>query len=641
MAGLVTGLLSGCVEVPVNSLGGSPDMRRPNGNGDLGNDMSQNSGPAWRWESPQPQGNNLRALWGIPGANADQDQVYAGGDNGVLLIGGSAGWQLQRNGVQDQRAILAIAGLPSGTPQVLAVGFFDLALRRSGSQWLDISPSLGTGDGALTSAWATSAAGEYFVVGTTGRIYHVLSGGSSWTREAGGVTPDSLFGVAGTGSGASADVYAVGANGRIVHRVGGNWAVEANNLISSQLNSVWIGDGVASGEIFAVGDSGSVLHKQGGGWAVERPPGNAQLTAVWGSGGDVYAVGAAGTILHRKGGTWQPEAAGLTTELLTALWGTVRAGKITLYAAGNLGTLLRLDGGQWQSLSSRATSGSLSGVWARNPGEVYAIGSDGLIMRRSGTAAQGTWSTVASGVTSAALNAITGWSASATSGEAEVYAVGASGAIVHKSGTTWSIDGGFLTTQELTGVWTNQDSVWVVGRGGRIYHKLKGAWTIELGPMGIPVNNDLFSVWGTGVGSGEVVYVSGDQGLVLRHDMLGWSQETSGLTTKESLVSLFGNNEDNLFAYGNKGAVFRRLGGKWGATTTGSIGKGTTGTAGCVIPGTQDLLAIGEQGAIVRRAAGNWLVETNLTSLPFSGISAASLTDYYVVGSSGLILHKY
>ena len=114
--------------------------------------------------------------------------------------------------------------------------------------------------------------------------------------------------------------------------------------------------------------------------------------------------------------------------------------------------LLRLDAGQWQSLSSRVTTSSLSGVWARNPGEVYVTGSDGLIMRRSGTAAQGTWATVASGVTTSALNAVTGWSQSPTSGEAEVYAVGAGGTIVHKSGTSWSIDGGFLTTQELTGV---------------------------------------------------------------------------------------------------------------------------------------------------------------------------------------------
>lgn len=642
VAGLGTGLLGGCVEVPVNSLNGSKDMARPNPNSDMRTDMAQNLSPAWHWESPQPQGNNLRALWGIAGATADKDQIYAGGDNGALMIGGATGWQLQRFGSQDQRAILSLSGqINNGTIQVLGVGFFDLALRRTGTQWTELPVTLGTGDGALTSSWATATGGEYFVVGTTGRIYHVLSGGSSWTREGNGVTPDSLFGVTGTGTGTSMELYAVGANGRILHRLGGNWAVEADNLISSQLNSVWIGSGATQGEIFAVGDSGNILHKQGGAWTVERAPTNANLTAVWGSGSDVYAVGATGAIVHRKAGTWTTEAAGLTTELLTALWGTVRGGQITLYAAGNLGTLLRLDAGQWQSLSSRVTTSSLSGVWARNPGEIYITGSDGLIMRRSGTAAQGTWATVASGVTTSALNAVTGWSQSPTSGEAEVYAVGAAGTIVHKSGTSWSIDGGFLTTQELTGVWTNQDSVWVVGRGGRIYHKLKGTWSIELGPMGIPVSNDLFSVWGSGSGNGEVTYVAGDQGLLLRHDMLGWTQESVGTMVTESLVTLFGSNEDNLYAFGNKGAVFRRLGGKWQTATVGSVGKGAAGIAGCVIPGTGDLLAVGEQGLIMRRVSTNWLSETSLTSLPFGGVSAAGTTDYYVVGSSGLILHKF
>jgi hypothetical protein len=627
--------------VPVNSLNGSHDMSS-NPKGDLGTDMAQNLSPAWRWESPQPQGNNLRALWGVAGATADQDQVYAGGDNGALLIGGSAGWQGQRSGVVEQRAILGLSGQSSGSsPQVLAVGFFDLALRRTQGLWSDISPTLGTGDGALTAAWASATAGEYFVVGTTGRIFHVQGTGNTWQREGMGVTPDSLFGLAGTGSGAAMEVYAVGANGRVVHRVAGTWVVEADNLVSSQLNSVWIGDGAASGEVFAVGDSGIVLHKQAGAWTVEHAPATAQLTAAWGAGGDLFAVGAGGTILHRKGGNWQTEAAGLTSELLTALWGTVRGGQITLYAAGNLGTLLRLDGGQWQALSSRVTTASLSGVWARNPGEVYAIGGGGLIMRRSGTAAQGTWSTVGSGVTSAGLTAIAGWSASATSGEAEVYAVGASGTIVHKAGTTWTIDGGFLTTQDLTGVWTAQDSTWVIGRGGRIYHKLKGTWTIELGPMGVPVKNDLFGVWGSGSGSGEVVYVTGDQGLFLRHDMLGWTQESPTLTT-ESLVALLGTNEDNLFAFGNKGGVFRRQSaGKWQVVTDSPYGRGASGIAGGVIPGTQELLTMGDQGIIARRTATGWSLEPLLTMLPYSGVSAAARNDYYIVGSNGLILHKY
>ena len=642
LTGLVFGLLAGCVEVPLPNQVVPPDASHDGGTKDMRTDMGGGSTtPTWRWESPQPQGNNLRALWGVAGSSADQDQVYAGGDNGTLLIGGAAGWQSQRGGVVDQRAILSISGMSAGgTSQALAVGFYDLALQRSAGQWSEVSPDIGTGDGALTAVWATPTSGEYYSVGTTGRMYHVTKGGISWTREGSGVTTDSLFGIAGTGSAQALELYAVGDNGRIVHRTSGAWKVEADNLVSSQLNAVWIGDGTAAGEVFAVGNSGTVLHKQGTTWGLETAPTTAQLTAAWGSGGDLYVVGAAGTILHRKGGNWQPEGAGLTTELLAALWGTVRAGQITLYAAGNFGTLLRLDNGIWKNLSSRVTANPLSSVWARNPGEIYAAGSGGLILRRSGTAASGSWKPVADTVTSSALNAITGWSPSATAGEAEVYAVGTTGTIVHKSGTTWSIDGAGLTTEELTGVWAGQDSVYVVGRGGRIYRKTNGSWSIELGPGGVPVTDDLGGVWGTGSKASEVVYVVGGNGLIIRHDMLGWAQEGKGLTA-ETLVTVFGNNEDNLYAFGNKGAIVRRLAGKWQLVQDKSIGTGAPGIAGCVIPSTQDLLAIADQGVVTRRTSGTWIPERSLTLLPYSGVAAAALEDYYIVGSNGLILHKY
>jgi hypothetical protein len=173
-----------------------------------------------------------------------------------------------------------------------------------------------------------------------------------------------------------------------------------------------------------------------------------------------------------------------------------------------------------------------------------------------------------------------------------------------------------------------------------MYHKTKGSWNIELGPNNMPVSNDLFAVWGTGSGTGEVVYVVGDQGMILRRTMLGWAQEASTLTTAR-LVALFGTNEDNLYAFTNMGGVYRRLSGQWQATSVAPISPGVNGVAGCIIPGTSDLLAVGDRGTVVRRASGVWLPETTLTQLPYGGVSAAALNDYYIVGSNGLILHKY
>ena len=594
--------------------------------------------PTWRWESPSPQGNNLRAVWGIAGKTADQDELYAGGENGTMLIGGSTGWKLQTRQTLDRRAILGLSGQGSGaTVQVMAVGIYDLALQKSGTQaFADLNPVIGTGDGSLTSVWATPTPGEYFVVGTAGRIYRVRNSGVTWNQEAMGLTPDTLFGV----SGSSTDVYAVGANGRIMHRVGMSWSIEANNMVSQSLNSVWLGTGTTAGEVFAAGDGGTIVHKQGGSWSIERPPTSAQLTAIWGAGDDVYAVGANGTIIHRRGGMWQAESQGLTGELLSAMWGTERDGQHTVYAVGNLGTILRRDQGTWTQLSSRVTTSSLSAVWARSSSEVYAVGADGLILRRAGTTDKGSWINVGSSLTPSSLNAISGWAPSVT-GEAEVYAVGNDGAIVRKTlGGTWEIDGSFLTTSELLGVWASSGSVYVVGRGGRMYKKTQGSWGIELGPMGTPVTSDLYSVWGSGSGNTEVVYVVGANGTILRRDKVGWTQEASGITT-ETLVSLFGTSEDNLYAFGNKGSTFKRSGGKWAQTTVRTLAGGSSGIAGCVIPGTSDLLAIGTQGSIMRRTVTDWQPETSLTAQPFAGVAAAAANDFYIVGAGGLVLHKY
>ena len=87
--------------------------------------------------------------------------------------------------------------------------------------------------------------------------------------------------------------------------------------------------------------------------------------------------------------------------------------------------------------------------------------------------------------------------------------------------------------------------------------------------------------------------------------------------------------------------MFQRLAGKWGPVTGSPYGKGANGLAGCVIPGTQELLTMGDQGIIARRTATGWSLEPLLTMLPYSGVSAAARNDYYIVGSNGLILHKY
>jgi hypothetical protein len=588
----------------------------------------------------------LLSLWGVAGATAATDVLYAAGDNGTVVSGGPAGWQVLQLDAPTGRAIQAISGqsttqgsgASTAPPLLFAVGNFDLALLNPSGQWTELNPILGTGDGSLNAIWPTPNLGELFVVGTTGRLFHVQGNGSVWMPEGVGVATESLFGVAGTGSGSTLDVYAVGDNGLILHRVSGTWMQEANNLVAQQLNAVWCGDGTLAGDVFAVGAGGTVLIRQAGVWAPEMSPATADLNALWGLSGDIFAAGASGTIVHRQNGKWMPEGVGLTGERLAGLWGTTHNGALVVYAAGSLGTLLSRINGTWGQISGNVTSSPLSGVWARASNEVYAVGSNGLVLLRTGSPSAGMWAPVAVGVTTNSLNAVTGYAAS-SSGPPDVYAVGAGGTILHQAsdGSGWAVEGVILTSNELTAVWAGSDSVWAVGRGGVIGQKTGNLWNIA-GPKGM--TQDLFSVWGTGQGSTQITYAGGAQGLILRHQGSAWTQEATGLTT-DSIVSLFGATENELWAFGNNGTVLQRVGGQWGPAPVPEFSAGASGVAGTTIPNSSVLYAVGTQGLILNYSEMNWNSEFTPTLMSSNAITAAAVNDVIAVGIGGLILHKY
>lgn len=633
---------SGCWEVPVLPDPTNDHHNRDGGSSDLAGTDGGPAGVSWKWESPIPQGNHLRALFGRAGQTADSDELYMAGEAGVLVTGHSTSWKVQK-GPGGGRTILGLAGYVQDTSvRIVGVGIYDLGVLHTGTVWADVSPYLGTGDGQLTSIWAAPTAGDFFVAGTTGRVYRVAQTTNSlkFTAEAAGVTTDSLFGISGAGTSTAPDVYAVGANGRVLHRAtDGKWAIEANAMVAQQLNAVWVGQGALAGNVFAAGDAGVVLRKTGTNWAVEKPPTTENLTALVGVGDEVYAAGNKGTILRRKSGVWQMEAQGLTSELLSALWATDRgAGTVTVYAVGNLGTILRRERDTWTQLSSRVTQTSLSSVWAASPSETYAVGNGGLLLKRTGVGAQGAWRMVST-TNAETLNAVSGLPAA--TGDADVFAVGANGTVLHQAGSVWVQEAAGLTGNDLTGVWVGADSVFVTGRAGRVYSKLLGKWDIEPGPAAGALTDDLFAVWGTGSGDARVVYVAGAKGVIARRDKTGWTREAQGLTT-DSFVALLGTSEDGLVALGNKGNVLKRSGGKWTVSTARPLTQnGASGSSGCLIAKTGEMWGAGTQGVIMRQAGSEWVSEASPTNQPFSSIACAGPSDLFAVGPSGLILHKY
>lgn len=638
-AALLSAAGIGCRSEPVGSM--EADMAtpapRPDGTGGVDLSMPRPAAPEWRWESPQPMGNNFRGVWGVAGASAAEDELFVVGDGGTLLHYDRSGWQAvsapNSLGVYDTLA--GVSGSGSGPDRdVLAIGGFDKIMLRDGGRWTELNPIIGNGDSALTALWGSSVPGEYYAVGTGGRIFHV-HGATVFQHEAQGLVTQYLAGVAGRGTGSGEEVYAVGASGKVLHKQAGKWGLEAMGTTVQQLNAVTV---MGDGDVYAVGDGGTVLHRHLAMWAVEPAPATVNLNGVWGHGDEVYAVGNRGTVLRRSSSMWKVEAEGLTTELLSAVWGAVHGSEATVYAVGNVGTVLRRQGGTWAALSTRITERSLSSVWARNGGEVYAVGGAGTILRRSGTKERGAWAPEGEGVTTETLNAVAGWAA-AMDGPAEVYAVGSSGTILHRTDKGWVIEGAVLTGEELTAVWVGAADVFAVGRSGRIAHKQNGRWSLIRGV----IDTDLLSVWGTGQGGALVVYASGVGGALLRYSAGGFQREGMGVTD-QSLTSVFGRSSEEVYALGTKAVALHRLGGKWYPDSLQSPLRMLGGTAvtGCAVPRSDNLFAIATLGRILRRADGTWGTDgPGLTMHELAAISAAALDDVYAIGSEGIVLHRY
>lgn len=175
------------------------------------------------------------------------------------------------------------------------------------------------------------------------------------------------------------EVWAVGEEGAVVHRVGGEWTLA--NCGSLPLWGVW---GASADELWAVGGGSSgdpviCRSDDGARWQrTELPARGSSGTAlyrVWGAAADdVWAVGDRGLALHWDGAAWTEHDAGTTFDLL-GVWGN---GPDDVLAVGGRasGVLARWDGARWTAEELPDVPG-LSGVWMAPDGGATVTGADG------------------------------------------------------------------------------------------------------------------------------------------------------------------------------------------------------------------------------------------------------------------------
>jgi hypothetical protein len=249
-----------------------------------------------------------------------------------------------------------------------------------------------------------------------------------------------LNGVAGT---AAADVFAVGANGVILHFDGAAWT-ETGSGTTVALNSVFSSGSGA----YAVGAQGLVLHYNGTEWSRAAAAGENGLQDIWGGANSLVIAGEFGTLLNSS-------FTG-AAELDVALRTVAGSSDGDIHVAGEAGAIFHFDGLAWIPMDSGTTQW-LNGIWSGSPSHAVAVGENGAIVRFDGLA----WTPMNSGTTQT-LNGVCGFSAD------DLYAVGNNSLILHYNGSEWTgVDAG--VDADLNDIFcTGAGDLIVVGDGGTI-----------------------------------------------------------------------------------------------------------------------------------------------------------------------------
>jgi hypothetical protein len=241
--------------------------------------------PSWRrYQCATGFTSTMQSVWVAPGGAAF---ATANANN---TVGFQLGTNQCRPGFDTATTYSGIWGFPSGP--VHYVGDQFTRVITDGGQPPNFIELPNPGSSSWSSVWGSTPA-EMFAVGTAGGLSTLSDYHAGWVPAAGPTLTADLTSVHGTGAGASLEVWAVGAQGTVVRRQGGQPFTFVSAPMSD-LRDVWVG---SAQEVWAVGTFGSAWRFNGGDWA-ELPAPVRDLRRIYGmADAGVWAVGAGGAIL--------------------------------------------------------------------------------------------------------------------------------------------------------------------------------------------------------------------------------------------------------------------------------------------------------------------------------------------------------
>jgi hypothetical protein len=443
-------------------------------------------GRSWQGRFGEVNGRRLWAVWG-----SALDDVWAVGEGGAM-----ARW--------DGRAVTALASpvtedlfaVGGSSKTDVWVGTSDALLHFDGQHWQthDLPEAL-----EVRSIWA-SARDDVWAFGNApeGEVSTVLHfDGSTWKSRA---LPSPAL-VRDVWGASRDDVWAVGSRGKLFRWDGGAWTQQPSP-VTHELHSVW---GSAADDVWAAGDARGVLHFDGASWTFRATPGNdfSLGDQVWGlRRNDVWVQGR--TQHHWDGKRWEQHGVDWN-HTFNDIWAN---GASDVWAVGSEGKVLRSDGKTWRDVPS-PTKEELWSVWAADPQHLWAVGSRGTVLSWNGKIFSSTklgdetWRRV--------------WGTSAK----DVWIVGDLGSIGHYDGQAWHVESNVRA--DLYGLWgTAPDDVWAVGSSEQLKHFDGKKWTTHPSPIASATYSDVRGlskndVWVTGVASSKRFLLHWDGAHWQRH----------------------------------------------------------------------------------------------------------------------------
>jgi formylglycine-generating enzyme required for sulfatase activity len=329
----------------------------------------------------------------------------------------------------------------------------------------------------------------------------------------------------------------------------------------------------------------------------------------------------------------------MPTDISNSLYNIWGSSGSDVFAVGSDGMILHYAGSEWTDILPNYLSENFRGVWGSSASDLFAAGGDAnsdtdpAIFRYDGT--RWTQMTLPKQYDFKYFNDV--WGSSGNN----VFAVGG-GTILRYDGTKWA-EMQDTDTDRLNCLWGNAaDDVFAAGASydegtkdwyGTILHYDGTAWT-EMMTSTSP--SEYYGIWGSsGNNMYAVGYDAGLNGVMLRYDGSSWANTAE--YPSGTLNVIWGSSAKDAFAFAHNdsgnGSFFHYEGTEWTSLIRADdLIEGMWGNSG------SDVFAVGRHGTIFRYDGTSWAEVSSGTGSSLYDVWGTSEGDVFAVGDAGTIL---